>query len=406
MSYSDIASELTEPMLEDTTVSQRLGMKRRLERSMMIALGLMSVEIIGGLMAGSLAILTDAAHVLSDVSGLAVSLFALDLMVKKPTIHYTYGFHQAEILGALGSVMIVWAMTGVLLFEAYSRYLDLKPIEGRLMVGMAAVGLLVNIVMMLTLGHHHNPLSSHSHSHSHSRSESSASSLEEGTATSSSRGSTNMVMQAAVVHIIGDIVQSLGVLLAALLIWLEPFDLGLTDKGVSKWNYADPFCTVFFSIVVMYTTYSTVRQCVRILMQRVPENIDPAAFAEKLKAVNNVSCVHDIHVWAIGSSNPLCTAHIVIKSEADSTQVLTDCIKVAQSMQLHHSTFQLEVEGVFDHHLETFGNVHASSERNCCGDATPLEAHGLVRERPDVTVKHIHSSLCRLEHKAGHHHSH
>ena len=393
-----ISSEsLLEPML-DSSNTERESMKSRLERSMAIAVGFMCLEILGGILAGSLAIVTDAAHVLSDVSGMAVSLFALDLMIKKPTMHYTYGFHQAEIIGALVSVMLVWAITGVLLFEAWNRFAKLTAIDGGLMVSMAAIGLVVNIVMLMTLGHHHNPLS-HGHSHHSSHSRQSSHSSHTGSAHRvPDRG--NLVMQAAFIHILGDIVQSVGVLIAAALIWWQPIDIGTTADGINKWNYADPFCTVLFGLIVLYTTFGTVRQCVRILMQKVPENINPAAFAERLKSVQNVSCVHDIHVWAIGSSNPLCTAHVVITNKDASMQVLADCIKVAQSMDLNHSTFQLEVEGDFDHHLESFGNVHASSDRMCCDPV-------VVATKTETTVmpitiaapaKHKHSSSCKHTH--------
>jgi cation diffusion facilitator family transporter len=142
-------------------------------------------------------------------------------------------------------------------------------------------------------------------------------------------------------------------------------NLSQGTRGVTNWNYADPIATVLFSIIVMFTTFSTVRQCVRILMHTVPSNINAVAFEDKLKSIDNVVCVHDIHIWAIGSNNPLCTAHLVIRDAKSSMQVLTDCISAAKAIRLEHSTFQLEVDGDFDHRLETFGNVHSSNDGNC-----------------------------------------
>jgi solute carrier family 30 (zinc transporter), member 2 len=318
-----LESDLTAPILDGVseTSSDRGRMKDRLTRSITIALVFMCLEVIGGMLAGSLAIVADAAHVLSDVSGLAVSLFALDLMGREPSPHYTYGYHQAEVIGALTSVMLVWAMTGVLLVEAYNRLLVLQAVDGPLMVGMASIGLLVNLLMIFTLGHHHSPFGNHSHG-------SSAHSSHDGhddnhhhshDGHSHRHGEDNMLMRAAVIHIIGDVVQSLGVLLSAVLIYWQPFDIGTTIDGVSNWNYADPLATVMFSVIVMYTTMSTVRQCVRILMHTVPEDISAHAFEEKIKAIDNVLCVHDIHIWAIGSNNPLCTAHVVIKEASMTT---------------------------------------------------------------------------------------
>ena len=172
-------------------------------------------------------------------------------------------------------------------------------------------------------------------------------------------------MRAAVIHLIGDVIQSVGVLIAAMLIWWQPLDLGHTANGVSHWNYADPLCTVVFSGLVMYTTYATVRECVGVLMQRVPEDVDAEKFEDKLKEIEGVSCVHDIHIWSVGSSNGLCTAHVVVKEEGMSSRVLEKCRKIAANMDLHHSTFQIEVEGVFDHFGESFGNLHGRKEE-CC----------------------------------------
>ena len=116
---------------------ERDDVQRKLRRAIMLSITLMGLEIVGGLVSGSLAIVTDAAHLLSDVSGFAVSLFAVALAQKRPSTNYTYGYHQAEILGALTSVLIVWAMTGVLLFEATRRFINLAPVDGRLMLIMA-----------------------------------------------------------------------------------------------------------------------------------------------------------------------------------------------------------------------------------------------------------------------------
>ena len=357
-----LESDLTEPILDNIPADSHGNMKGRLTRSMTIALAFMFLEIVGGVLAGSLAIVTDAAHVLSDVSGMAVSLFALDLMTREPSPNFTYGYHQAEVIGALSSVMLVWAMTGILLFQAYNRFLHVEEVDGGLMVGMATVGLLVNILMVFTLGHHHSPFSSHEHAHEHDHEHGHSHDHDH---SRSHSHEDNLVMRAAVVHVLGDIVQSVGVLLSAICIYWKPFDIGKT-RGVSNWNYADPIATVLFSIIVMFTTFSTVRQCVRILMHTVPSNINAVAFEQRLKGIENVVCVHDIHIWAIGSNNPLCTAHLVIRDARCSMQVLTDCISTAKAMRLDHSTFQLEVEGDFDHRLETFGNVHSSNDGNCC----------------------------------------
>ena len=205
----------------------------------------MVVEIVGGLLANSLAIITDAAHMLSDVGGFIVSLVALQLAKMEATKEYTYGFKQAEVLGALLSVAIVWALTAVLLWEAVPRFVEPRPIDGKIMFVISVFGFLVNLILMKVLGHGH----SHDHGHSH--------------------GDENVAVQAALAHVIGDIaahpetqpfrrflaavslfswhfmsstghfwpeVQSLGVCLAGLCIWTHPWDVGTvsTSRGEAR----------------------------------------------------------------------------------------------------------------------------------------------------------------------------
>lgn len=387
------------------TENDRDIVQKKLRRAIILSILLMLLEIFGGIMAHSLAIITDAAHLLSDVSGFAVSLFAVALSRKVPSLNYTYGYHQAEILGALSSVLIVWAMTGVLLFEAFYRIIDLQEVDGRLMLLMAVIGLVVNFALFGTLhqGHHHGHNHDHGHSHSHdhghnhthghhchdhghSHSHSTHNHSVNGhdhdqpnsTSTrvlqlvpssdivqASHRGKSNLALDAAVVHIIGDTVQSVGVLLAALLIVWQPFELGYTASGISYWYYADPACTIMFSILVMLTTFRTVSQSLSILMHRVPENLDIEDFDTKLRDIPGVKCIHDVHVWSVGSSNIISTAHVVVGDCDACGHVLNECKRIASNLGIGHSTFQLEVEGMYNHSEETFGDLHSRDEQ-CC----------------------------------------
>lgn len=365
-------------------------------------------------MSRSLAIVTDAAHLLSDVSGFAVSLFAVALSQREPSAHYTYGYHQAEILGALTSVLIVWAMTGVLLFEAIQRFYDLREVDGHLMLVMATLGLIVNFALFSTLhhghdhghdhghshshnhGHTHNHSHGHPHSHNHGHTHShghggcshgSAPSTPESAHThlnilsprddiveAATRGQSNLALDAAVIHIIGDAVQSVGVLLAALLIVWQPWDIGFTETGVSYWYYADPACTILFSILVMLTTIRTIRQSVSVLMHRVPETVSIGNFDTRLREIPGVMCCHDVHVWSVGSSNVIATVHVVVDSCNSCGDVLRACKKVAEEMGIGHSTFQIEVDGNFDHAQETFGDLHERDEQ-CCDATSGVRGH-------------------------------
>jgi len=318
-----------------------------LKAAVCCALFFMIVEIFGGVFANSLAIVTDAAHMLSDVGGFIVSLVALQLSAHGATADYTYGFRQAEVLGALLSIAIVWALTAVLLWEAVPRFVHPEPIDAPVMFTISSIGFVVNLILMKVLGHGHSH-GGDDHGHSHGGHDE----------------HDSVAVQAALAHVIGDIVQSLGVCLAALCIWIKPFDVGETEDGVSKWNYMDPMCTVMFGVLVLLTTKSTLVRAVETLMGKAPKHIDQDKLRADLERIPNVDSIHDLHVWALGSRDVLCTAHVMISCKEHSTSTLKAAIKVAQAAGIGHSTFQIEICGEFDPTLETYGTLHGNETSN------------------------------------------
>eukprot|EP00930_Biecheleria_cincta_P082905 TRINITY_DN72541_c0_g1_i1.p1 TRINITY_DN72541_c0_g1~~TRINITY_DN72541_c0_g1_i1.p1 ORF type:complete len:448 (-),score=85.55 TRINITY_DN72541_c0_g1_i1:113-1432(-) len=321
--------------------------QQRLKKAVMCALFFMMVEIVGGCMANSLAIITDAAHMLSDVGGFIVSLVALQLSAMEATHEYTYGFKQAEVLGALLSVAIVWGLTAVLLWEAIPRFVEPEAIEGKTMFIISVIGFVVNLVLMQVLGHGHSH-GGDDHGHSHGTEE-----------------EDSVAVQAALAHVIGDIVQSLGVCLASLCIWLQPFDIGVTETSngpVSNWNYADPMCTCLFGVIVLNTTKSTIVRTISTLMGKAPKSVDQIKLIGDLENITCVVSVHDFHVWSLGSKDVLCTAHLVVKQSDDSSKALSEAVQIVRQAGVFHSTFQVEVEG---HMLES----------NCGGcDSSPVDS--------------------------------
>eukprot|EP00928_Gymnodinium_smaydae_P079015 TRINITY_DN63043_c0_g1_i1.p1 TRINITY_DN63043_c0_g1~~TRINITY_DN63043_c0_g1_i1.p1 ORF type:complete len:468 (+),score=89.99 TRINITY_DN63043_c0_g1_i1:53-1405(+) len=315
--------------------------ERRLRNAVYCALFFMCVEIVGGICANSLAIITDAAHMLSDVGGFIVSLAALHLSMQGRTDEYTYGFKQAEVLGALLSIAIVWALTAILLWEAVPRFFQPEEVDAPVMFSISVIGFIVNLILMKVLGHGHSHGDGGGHGHSHGH---------------GGGGEDSVAVQAAIAHVIGDIVQSLGVCLAALLMWTKPLDLGEIN-GVSRWNYADPVCTVMFSIIVLSTTKGTLVRTIGTLMGKAPSKISVLEIESALEALPNVHSVHDIHLWNVGSNDTICTAHVMITSKDHATTALVSAIKLAQGMGIGHSTFQIEVFGEFDPHIETHGSI-------------------------------------------------
>jgi cation diffusion facilitator family transporter len=315
----------------------------------------MLVELVGGYVANSLAIMTDAAHMLSDVGGFIISLLGLHLAQAAATEEYTYGFKQAEVIGAFLSILIVWALTAGLLVKAFERIHDPENIDAPMMCGISVIGFFVNLILMKVLGHNH----SHSHGGGHGH---------------DGEDHDSVAIKAAVAHVIGDIVQSLGVCLAALLIWWQPFDIGHTETGITNWIYADPACTVLFGIMVLGTTKETIVFAMNTLMVRAPPGFDQANFLERIGKIANVESVHDLHIWSMGSAETLCTCHVMINGPQNQTACLKQCIKVAQEMGIGHSTFQIEIVGEFDPALETYGGLHSNP---VTGAKTPKAAdHG------------------------------
>ncbi|KAF4651728.1 hypothetical protein FOZ61_010239, partial [Perkinsus olseni] len=219
-----------------------------------------------------------------------------------------------------------------------------------LLFGWQVAGLVVNIIMMLVLGHNHSHGHSHGHSHddhSHAHGEDHTtedphSAVEEGAASAHHRRRRNLALDAAFIHVLGDLIQSVGVVIAAALIWWKPFDIGSTSDGVSHWNYFDPICTVIFSVLVLLTTTRTLRRSLRALMHKAPEHVDVHLLQTKLREIPYVDCVHDVHVWNVGSANAICTAHVGLKGCDNCSAVLAEAKAVASDMGISHSTFQLE----------------------------------------------------------------
>jgi len=158
-------------------------------------------------------------------------------------------------------------------------------------------------------------------------------------------------VRAALAHVIGDILQSLGVCLSAALIWAFN-DRWLDENGVSYWYRTDPICTFLFSILVLWSTTGTIREAVHVLMAGVPRNVNMAAVQAQLLAIPTVVEVHDLHVWTLVGSKRNMWAHIQVHPGADSTPVTLAAQKVARQHNCQHTCFQVEDSGSYDKSVE------------------------------------------------------
>lgn len=273
----------------------------------------------------------------ADIAGFLVSLLAMLWSKKKPTARLSYGYHRAEILGALLSLSFVWFITGLLVAEAIERLRNPVPINGKLMMLVAALGIVANIIMGLVLhgNHHKTPLhvedcleedlliSHQAHEHSGPRHNHSHHPQHHG----------DLNIRAALLHVLGDLLQSVGVFIGATLIFFN-----------EQFLIADPICTLLFAGLVLGSTAYLLTDIVNVLMEATPHHIDPEKVANSLLEANSgrISEVRDIHVWSLAPGKVAATAHLVVRDASDTT-VLGRCQTILKAQHgIGHSTIQIE----------------------------------------------------------------
>lgn len=323
---------------------------RKLWVAVVLCVIFMSVEVVGGIKANSLAILTDAAHLLSDVAAFAISLFSLWASGWEATPRQSYGFFRIEILGALVSIQLIWLLTGILVYEAIERLLhDSGEVQGFLMFAVSAFGLFVNIIMAILLGHdhghvhdkhkheitvesyqHHHEEGHGEHHHHHAdHSEPLLSSCPESTAHKKQR---NINIQGAYLHVLGDSIQSIGVMIGGAIIWYKP-----------HLKIIDLVCTLIFSAVVLFTTIRMLRNILEVLMESTPREIDATRLEKGMCEMDEVVAIHELHIWAITVGKVLLACHVKIKPDADADMVLDKVIDyIRREYNISHVTIQIE----------------------------------------------------------------
>uniref|UniRef100_A0AC35G7P5 Uncharacterized protein n=2 Tax=Panagrolaimus sp. PS1159 TaxID=55785 RepID=A0AC35G7P5_9BILA len=290
--------------------------KKVLWISIMMCLGFMIAEVIGGIWAQSLAIITDAAHLLTDFASMMISLFSLYIASRPPSQRMSFGWHRA-----------------VLVFLAIQRMIaQTYEINATVMAITAGVGVIVNIAMGMTLffggghGHHHG----HSHGHSHTNSNAVDShDHSHGTDENGGGGEEhNINVRAAFIHVLGDLIQSIGVLIAALLIlWNE------------DWAIADPICTLMFSVIVLFTTIYIIRDALVVLLEGRPSSIDFRTVLLSLENIKGVKKVHDLRIWALTMDKIAISVHLEIDPDAqDAQEILRETTTMLRNQYGAHET--------------------------------------------------------------------
>jgi zinc transporter 2 len=292
------------------------------------------------------------------VAAFLISLFAVWVATRPASSSATWGYHRYEVFGALGSVALIWILTGILCVEAITRLLNPEPVDGKVMFITATAGLVVNLCMMKILhqghghshggGHSHGSGHSHGGGHSHGEEPCESSIISSGGSAAAAEEEENLNVRAAFIHVLGDLVQSIGVMIAAAVIWAVP-----------EASIADPICTFVFSVLVLFTTTGIIRSAVGSLMNGVPAHISLPALVRELTELPGVSNVHDLHVWAFGTTGDKGKVSMSVHLVADNSEAaLKGAMAIAGRHGIKHSTIQVERCGSEDVNACSSSNTH------------------------------------------------
>ncbi|KAI3382990.1 hypothetical protein SNEBB_010648 [Seison nebaliae] len=303
-----------------------------------VCLLFMITEIIGGIISHSLAILTDAAHMATDLISYLIAIISIRLGRKLATSKLTYGYHRAEILGAFLSIFLIWLVTGILVYEGVERIIHKSyDINTDIMLITSTIGIVFNLIMMAVLNFPQNTLCnlsavvSHGHSHSSSGHEHDE---EEDRMNKKKSDFKNINIRAASIHIIGDLIQSFAVFIAAVIIYLKP-----------HLQIIDPIVTFFASILILATTYKIMRDILNVLMEGAPSKIKYHDVYELLKSVPNVKHVHSLHLWCLTIDRCAISVHVArdVTSSVSANDILQRCQTILrQFKEIQLCTIQVE----------------------------------------------------------------
>lgn len=278
------------------------------EQRLRVALGLNIVivvfQVVAGLIANSLGLIADAGHNLTDVAAVTISMIAVRLAGRPATARRSFGYHRSTILAAQANAAGILVVTGVILFESVSRLRDPEPVDGMIVIVVAALALAVNSGAALILHE---------------------------------RGSEDLNMRSAMLHMVGDAAASAGVLVAGII---------MTVRGGGYW--LDPAVSIVISLVLAWRAVALLGETADVLLESTPAGIDPVELVAAMAAVDGVESVHDLHVWTISSEFRALAAHLVLEGHPtlEEAQVVGERVKVELShgFSIDHATLELECE--------------------------------------------------------------
>ena len=277
-------------------------------------------EVAGGLWTHSLALLSDAAHVLMDVVALGLSYVALRMAAREPSDRHSYGLHRAEVLAAVINGGTLFVIAAGIFVEAVRRLQEPEPVKSLEMLLIAAAGLAVNLVVLLVLrGHDDHGHDHHDHDADHEHAE----------------GPGDLNVRSAWLHVLGDTLSSVGVIIAGLLMWW---------KG---WTLLDPLMSIAIGGVLFFGSGRLLKSGIHILMEGVPEGLHLSEIAQAMAAVPGVREIHDLHVWSLCPGAIALSAHVTVDgatwSDTSGTQAALKTV-LRDRFRIEHTTIQLECE--------------------------------------------------------------
>ena len=276
----------------------RAANRRRLTIALVLVLVYIAVEIVGGLMTNSLALLADAGHMVSDAAALTLSLFAMWIAKRPPTAKRSFGYYRAEILAALVNGATLIAVSIYIFIEAYHRLYEPPEVMGKWMMVVAFGGLVINGIGLWVL---------------------------------SAGRSESLNVQGAWLHVLTDALGSTGAIVAGVFIW------------AFGWHWADPVASVLIGLLVIYSSWELVKQSTFVLMEFTPPDINLDDVRQTMIETPGVRDVHDLHVWSVSTGLVSLAGHVVVEPDQPSRIVLSELrTRLRERFGIDHSTLQIE----------------------------------------------------------------
>jgi cobalt-zinc-cadmium efflux system protein len=294
----------------------RAGHEKKLFIALMLTTGFMVAEVIGAWITGSLALLSDAAHMFTDSAALAISLLAFQIAKRPADRNRTFGYARFEILASAFNAILLFFVAIYILYEAYQRLMTPAPIQSIGMLVIAVLGLLVNLISMRLLG---------------------------------SASGESLNVKGAYLEVWSDMLGSVGVIVAAIVIWL------------TGWTWVDSVVAAAIGLWVLPRTWTLLRESMNVLLEGVPNGIDVEEVEQTILKVDGVRAIHDLHIWSVTSGKNVMSVHVVVsQNSADGQKVLADVTaSVSGGFEIDHCTIQLEHDGFHqDEHDEAIHGHH------------------------------------------------